>query len=143
MEKKFCVIDIVLTVVLVVVMCLGIVSVSSTDLSGKLTLENYDKYLTIRQYANDYKNNKINYTIKFDSPACYKLTDINVTLSISGRSIEPRQIEVSFDTVNGINPYEYELLADCKPLPYGEGPSWYGLKITVVSISGQYSRGEI
>lgn len=140
MKKISCIIDIVLTVVLVAVMCIGIISVSSTDNSGELTLGNYEKHLTIRQH-NDSQNDKINYTIKFEASALYKLTNVNITLSISGQSIEYRQIEVSFDRVNGINPCEYEFSADLKPLPYGKGPSWYNLEITVISISGQYSRG--
>lgn len=142
MENKFRIIDIVLSVVLVVLMFIGIgVGISKISTSPhELTIENYKEYLSI-QTSYQTVGTEIKYTMMFEPATRFKVSNVNATVYIRGRSIESQKIEVSFSATND-KPYKYEIAFKYTQPTYSEDIFDFNrINVTVTSISGQISRG--
>ena len=140
MKNEFRTIDIILSIILVVVMSvgIGICIVKQSTGTGELTMENCNEYLKVSYptYTNGGE-----YTITFKPAVRFKVTDVKATVSVEGKSIGTQRVDVSFSATHD-NPYSYKIvLRPNPPVPYEPAIDWYAIKVTVISISGQFSRG--
>ncbi len=141
MENEFRKIDIILAVILVVLMCVGIgvCIVKQFTGTGELTTANCNQYLNLR-YSSHTSGGR--YTIIFEPVPRFKVTDVKATVSVKGKSIGIQWVELSFSATYK-NPYSYEMVLKSTPPSFDDfSIDWYEVQVTVISISGQFSRGK-
>lgn len=145
MENEFRVIDVVLSVILVVVMSIGIgiYFIKQASDPKELTMENYEEYLSIQiGYQSVIKG--MEYSIVFTPTRRFKVTNVYMTIFVEGKSIDSQTLNVSFSATHN-EPYTYKVILKSYEPSFseimGEVSSWYKINCSVISISGQLSRG--
>lgn len=145
MENEFRIIDIILSVILIVVMCVGIgmCFVKAPTMSGEMTKDNYQKYFNIRTVLNTVGNG-MEVSLVFSPNHRYDLANVTITIGISGRSINSQTLKLSFSATYN-EPYIYKEMFGYYQPSYDEAMSgsWSRVDYEVISVSGQFVRSKV